>query len=410
MPIEGLTTVLRPSIVLALLAWPAVNAVAESSPYYFGTSLGLNHVSNLYRTASAGDSDTVTSLGLLGGLDQQIGRQRLTVDGSLQNNRYASNSNLNNSSYSLHSGLDWQTVGRLSGSLNVTSSRALADYNIGNGITPIFDKNTQRDNEYSAVARLGVATRYTVEAGFTRRTHDFSAVQYAQLAYRQNAGSLGLYAMPGGNLRVGLALRHTEGQNPTYPTGLTFNPTIPAFEVVYSPNDYRRNDVDLTLNWNTGGASTLNARISASRTNNSLSQLNDFSGTTGALGWTWQALNKLQLSAQFARDSGQETQVRASDVNRVYTSWQFGALYAMTGKLSLNASLNGSRSTKANDANTPIADNYELNHSQTLGLRWAYSRSFNMGCQYNRASRNASVAQYSYSANSFGCTGQAIFY
>ncbi|PZP34358.1 MAG: hypothetical protein DI603_05200 [Roseateles depolymerans] len=387
-----------------------MNAVAESSPYYFGTSLGLNHVSNLYRTASAGDSDTVTSLGLLGGLDQQIGRQRLTVDGSLQNNRYASNSNLNNSSYSLHSGLDWQTVGRLSGSLNVTSSRALADYNIGNGITPIFDKNTQRDNEYSAVARLGVATRYTVEAGFTRRTHDFSAVQYAQLAYRQNAGSLGLYAMPGGNLRVGLALRHTEGQNPTYPTGLTFNPTIPAFEVVYSPNDYRRNDVDLTLNWNTGGASTLNARISASRTNNSLSQLNDFSGTTGALGWTWQALNKLQLSAQFARDSGQETQVRASDVNRVYTSWQFGALYAMTGKLSLNASLNGSRSTKANDANTPIADNYELNHSQTLGLRWAYSRSFNMGCQYNRASRNASVAQYSYSANSFGCTGQAIFY
>ncbi len=410
MPTEGPTQVLRSPLVLALLALHALPALAESSPYYAGATLGLSHVSNIYRSAGAGDSDTVTSAGLLAGLDQQLGRQRLTVDGSLQDNRYRNNSSLNNSSYSLRSGLDWQTVGRLSGTVSASSSRSLADFNVGGGVNPIFAKNTERNDEYSAFARLGTSTRYTFEAGFTRRTRDFSAVEYARLVYQQNTTSLGVYATPGANLRLGLVGRRTLGQNPSYPVGLTFNPSIPALEIVYAPNDYRRNDVDLTLSWNTGGASALNARLSASRTRNSLTQLTNFSGTTGALGWTWQALSKLQLSAQVARDSGQETLVRSADVNRVYTNWQLGAVYAATAKLSLNASVSSNRSTRANSDNSPLSDNYEKARSQSLGLRWAYSRSFSLGCQYNHSSRDSSVAQYVYSANSLGCTGQALIY
>lgn len=413
MPTEGRPNVLRSPLVLALLALNTLPALAQSStysPYYLGATLGMTHVSNLYRTAGAVDSDRVTSAGLMGGLDQQIGRQHLTADASLQDNRYANNSSLNNLSYSLHSGLDWQSIGHLSGSFNASSSRSLADYNVGTGITQIFTKNIQRNDEYSALARLGATARYTVEAGITRKTQDFSAIQYASLVYRQNASSLGVYATPGGNLRLGLVARHTEGQNPTYPVGLVFNPSIPGIEVVFAPNDYRRNDLDLTLGWNTGGASSLNARISATRTTNSLSQLSDFSGTTGSLGWTWQALSKLQLSIQLARDTGQEIQMSTADVNRVYTSWQLGAQYAMTAKLSMNASLGNYRSTSTAIASAPQADYYQLDRSQSLGLRWAYSRSFSVGCQYNHSSRDSSVPQYVYTASSFGCTGQALIY
>ncbi|WP_186801009.1 hypothetical protein, partial [Escherichia coli] len=117
--------------------------------------------------ANAANSDPVVSSGLLGGVDHRYGRQHLKLDGSVQNNRYASNQALNNQSYTASATLDWQTIGDLSGTVSAKSDRALADFNIGSGVDPIFKKNTEGNDTFQAIARLGVATRYSVEAGYT---------------------------------------------------------------------------------------------------------------------------------------------------------------------------------------------------------------------------------------------------
>jgi hypothetical protein len=112
----------------------------------------------------------------------------------------------------------------------------------------------------------------------------------------------------------------------------------------------------------------------------------------------------------YSRDTGQETLVQASDVSRIYTGWRLNGSYALTGKLGLNASASRNRGSRAADSGAPLADAYDNNKTYGLGLRWAYSRGLSLSCQYNRASRDSSVPQYVYSASSYGCTGQALFY
>jgi hypothetical protein len=398
---------------LALLSAAAQAQTDDTTPFYVGGTLGVSRVSNVYREPNATNDDTVTSVGLLGGIDQRLGRQHLTLDGSLQNNRYATNSELNYRSYSLRSALNWETIGNLSGVLSAKSDRSLADFNIGNGIDPndlVRKKNIERNDEYQAIARLGVATRYTLEGGWTQRRRDFSAEEYDRFVYRQNTGSLGIYATPVGNVQLGLVARHTKGTNPHYPVGLAVDPDTSQLAVVEAANDYTRDDIDFTTRWTVGGHSTLNTRISRSKTRNSLEVLRDFSGTTGAIGWNWRPTGKLQFDLNYSRDTGQESVVRAADLNRVYTTWQFGSSYAMTGKLTLSAKASSNRTRRNAESGVTLADALNDSKLYNIGIRWALSRGFSLSCQYDHVSRDSSVPQYVYSASSYGCTGQAILY
>lgn len=399
-------------LVIALLAAQAAQAQTDdTTPFYVGGSLGVSRVGNVYRQSSATNDDTVTSAGLLGGIDTRLGRQHLTVDGSLQNNRYATNSGLNNRSYSLRSALNWQTVGDLSGVLSAKSDRSLADFNIASGVDPLLKKNIQRDDEYEAIVRLGVAARYSLEGGWSHRRRDFSAVEYDRFDFQQNTGSFGIYAKPAGNVRLGLLGRRTKGSNPRYPIGLAFDPQSSQWVVVSVPNDYTRDDIDFTTTWDTGGRSNLYTRISRSKTTNSLNdQLRDFSGTTGALVWSWQPTAKLQFNLQLTRDTGQETVVRTADLNRIYSNYQLGGSYALTGKLSLSAKAGRNRATRTSSTGEAVSDALDDFKTYNFGLRWAFSRGISFGCQYDHASRDSSVPQYVYSASSYGCTAQAIFF
>lgn len=404
--------------VSVALANAAHGQTDDTSPFYVGGSVGVSHVSNVYRQADAGNSDTVTSIGLLGGIDQRLGRQHLTLDGSLQNNRYSTNRGLNNSSHSLRGALNWQTVGNLSGVVSVKSDRSLADFNIGNGADSDFrGKNTERNDEYAAIVRLGMLTRYSLEGGWTHKRRDFTAEQYDRFIYSQNTGQLGVYAMPGGNVRLGLVGRHTTGNNPRYPVYAPLIPSLPNSPIVQigvAPNDYTRNDFDFTTNWTTGGSSTLNTRLSRSRVTNSLVTgiygLRDFSGTTGSVGWNWRPTGKINLGLQYARDTGQETAGSAVDVNRIYTSWRLNGSYALTAKLGLNANASRNRSHRDGVSGGQVTDAFDNDEMYGIGARWAFSRGLSLSCQYNRASRDSSVPQYVYSASSYGCTGQAILY
>lgn len=380
----------------------------DSTPFYAGASLGVSRVSNVYREPDATNDDTVTSAGLLAGLDKRLGRQHLKLDGSLQNNRYGSNSDLDNRSYNLRSTLDWETVGNLSGVLSASSNRSLADFNVV-GVTPVRKKNIERSDEYRATARLGSVTRYTLEAGWTHRKRSFSAAEYDRFAYQQDTASLGVFATPGSALRLGLVGRRTEGRNPRYPIGVIVDPTA-GISILSARNDYERDDLDVTARWSDGGSSTVDARISRSRTRNSLDQLRDFSGTTGSIAWAWRPTGKLQFNSQYSRDTGQESVIQAAEIDRVYTTWQLGATYALTAKLNLSANVNSKRGRRSSGSGVVVSDAQDDSELYNVGLRWNFYRGFSLSCQVDRVSRDSSVPQYVYTASSYGCTGQALIY
>jgi len=380
----------------------AMPALAESNPYYFGGLLAYNQISNVFRQATGPNSDRLATTSLLAGLDEKLGRQRLFVDTSLQSNRYRSNTALNNQGYSLKAGLEWATLERLSGVVDVNASNALADYNVGSNLIPIFKRNIERNRQYHGLFRLGLVTRYSLEANLMRRERNFSAAEYAQFESRQDSASLGLSYKPSATVALGLAARHTAGVFPNYP--LLF-----AGILVGSAEDkFQRDDIDLTAEFAASGASKVAARLSRGKSSHSLSYERNFSGITGVINWTWQPSAKFNLSTQLSHDTGQETLVAGLNQNRIVSALQTTANYDLTGKVMLNAGATISRG----DYTYPNinSSNFDNITSVNLGARWAYSRGLTFGCQGKHSSRSNSTPQYGFSAGSYGCYAQGLFY
>ncbi|MFN6998373.1 MAG: hypothetical protein ACK4PH_29655, partial [Aquincola tertiaricarbonis] len=132
--------VLRPQRLLPLAAalCAAGAAHAQSTPYYVGVSQTFTHESNIYRSRNNEVSDTISSTALFGGVDQMIGRQRVYGNATVSTNRFADNNDLNNTGYGLKAGVDWATIERISGNVELNANQSLARYENAIGST---DKN-----------------------------------------------------------------------------------------------------------------------------------------------------------------------------------------------------------------------------------------------------------------------------
>ena len=105
------------------LSLPGGGDLHSANPYYIGASQAFTHDSNVYRIAD-GPSDTYSTTSLLGGFNQRIGRQRVFGSGHVSDNRYFDQDQLNNVSYGLAAGLDWETIQNLSGNIDVGLDRS----------------------------------------------------------------------------------------------------------------------------------------------------------------------------------------------------------------------------------------------------------------------------------------------
>ncbi|MFY8119263.1 MAG: hypothetical protein ACOVLH_15745 [Roseateles sp.] len=386
---------------LSLLA--AAPASAQQSPYYVGGALGLTQVSNLYRTGEGQprNDDRVSTATLLAGLDQRLGRQRLFGDASLRNNRYAKNKTLDNNGYALNAGLDWETANRLAGQLSVNANRNLAQFNPGGGAPSVTKKNIEQTQQARASVRYGLLSLLSLEGSLTHRKREYSASEYDAYDFSQDTLSLGLTYRPRAALSLGVALRHTEGYYPNIPFGGGF-----------LRDDFKGDDVDLTVDWTPSGASSLNARLSSSRRDRSLLSSRDFSGLTGALSWRWQPTAKLQINTTLSRDTGDESSFQNlgnlgsvnSDFSRVTNSLQINSSYELSGKLLLDAGLAYSDRSLSNRLGLRESSGSEKTASLNLGLRWLFSRAGLLGCQINYDQRRADLGvSLPYDADSYGC-------
>ena len=112
-----------PTLIAALAMLAAASARAdEPNPYYIGASQGLTHDTNVYRT-SAPIADTYSTTSLLGGFDQSFSRQHVYGAANVGYNKYRDQTTLDNTSYGVNAGWDWQTINELSGSVGVNASQ-----------------------------------------------------------------------------------------------------------------------------------------------------------------------------------------------------------------------------------------------------------------------------------------------
>ncbi len=144
-------------------------AQAQSSPYFLGVSQTFGSDDNLLRlgendVAPEGyaKADTFSTSTLLAGFNQGIGRQRVFANLSLRDTRYSRNDIFNNQGYSLRSGLEWATVERLSGGVNLSASRNLQRFGSAE-IGFLREKNLETVRTLSTRVSLGLVTEYSLE-------------------------------------------------------------------------------------------------------------------------------------------------------------------------------------------------------------------------------------------------------
>lgn len=403
---------------LLLLCLASAPATAQTSPWYVGGAVTLTHENNLYRLADGAaappglsKADLVTSTALLAGLDQPIGRQRLYGSATLRADRYRDNGNLDNDGYALRTGLDWSTVGRLSGNLDLSADRNLARFDTDTQISTSSRRNVEDKHRVFAEARLGVVTAYTLQASVEYRERRFSAPEYDPRESQQTTLAASLRWRPRGGLMLGAGMRTTDGRLPRFGTA-------PGGGVV--AQDYRRDGLDLLGALETGGSSRLDGRVTLGRTRYDQTSARDFSGATGYLAWTWQPGGRLVLDTRLARDSGQDVFFSGDplfgglvDDSKTTTALSVGARYALGAKLQLRARLGYTTRDLVRtipDALIPTdARGRDHTTELSLGATWEPTRSLVFGCDLAHESRSASGAlSLPYSAGRAGCFAQAF--
>jgi hypothetical protein len=396
------------ALMLAGLSSFTTAALSQSSPYYIGVAQTFTYESNLLRlregqVAPAGGSanDTISSTALVAGIDQSFGRQRLSGSASLRTNRYADNDQFNSAGYSLNLGLDWETIERLSGNVNVGADRTQrADLRDRQGRF-IGGGNAEDAQRVSATVRLGMAGPLSIEAGvnYNNLAYEAAAASYAE--YSQTGGSLGVRYRLGGATSLGVGLRSSRS---VYPNLLISQA---------DPRDKRqRTDIDFNVVWVPSGSSKLDATLSQGRTRYDQLSDRDFSGATGALVWTYNPGGRFRGNLRAARDTGQSSDLATTAFSQITDSLRVAADYDVTGKIVASASLQTYRRQLDNSGQFLGAiRGKDTGHVATFGLRWAALRSLTVGCQasYDKRGANSTPALNDrYSAKTASCYGQFV--
>ena len=404
-------------------AAPASSMASDPNPYYLGASEAITHDTNIYRVPG-GKSGNYSSTSLLGGFDQPIGRQRIFANASVSANRYQDESQLNNTSYNIAGGLDWSTIGKLSGNVNVSLNQNLAAP-AASATEPVARRNVAQTEGLDARIRYGGASLLTLEGSLGYSKVDYSAPEYASSESHQDSGSLGLYYRPSGLLRLGLAYRINRSETPKALLDLTTG--------AFTPNTTRGKNLDLTADYDLSGQLSFNGRLSYTRQRNSGISSADFSGLTGGASVGYRPTGKLSFSLNASRDAGFNTSPYYSgnyDVvqtpsgpvltpvtglyenNQVTDSLGLGVVYAATAKVSANAGLRYARAKLVSGASAGQAgpDTTDVVRGASIGANWAISRIWSLGCSVSHESRDVSGGvNYSYSANTVGCSAQVTW-
>ena len=405
------TALRRRARVAAACAFACTGAWAQDgpNPYYIGLSGGVTHNTNI-NSVPNGPGDTDVSAGLVGGFDQLISRQHVYGSGNVSYNRYRKFSTLDNTSYGLNAGLDWQTINDLSGTVSVTASQGLANLQ-NNLLQQTSGRNLVRGEGFGGRVNWGGNGKLTLGGGYGySQTHYTTPTLLAGDSNTKTA-DIGIYLHPGETLTLGTAFRYTRS---------TTDRAFLLADGTYLSAQTNGRNLDLTASWHPTALSGVNARIS--RTSQSVSSGGQgFSGLTGELAANYAATGKLSFTGAFSRDASTngtfyntftgttttQPTVGLAGSSAVSNTGTVGATYAATAKVSVVAGASYRRTTQGNGSGVVNGDYRDAYTTYSLTANWAIRRFWSAGCSVSRAERRlAGSFNADYNGNIYSCSTQ----
>jgi hypothetical protein len=384
--------------VAILAAWAATAGAQSSPPWYLAPQLSFTKDSNVFRANTGEVTDTIMSAAILGGVNIPFGRQAFVADVLVRRDEFRDQNQLDNTAYRLGARLDWATVERLSGSVDVSSRRELARNDVL-GTSGDTARTTQRVDSGIFTGRLGATSVLAIQGRLGHQNVDYDSdsaqVNYESLDYRQNFASLGLVYRPSALLTLGVAYRDTKGK---------YHNSVPE-------DEYNRQDIDLNATWVPTGISRVIARVSFTDEEHEVQTQRDESGVTGAVQWDWRPTGKLRFLSDIARDTGSQIAFSQSVLptgelltatapdSRLVASAGIRAFYEITSKIALNAEL------RFTDRDFDVQDDDRTNFF-LIGARWDPTRAISLGCSLSTQSRSSTSVTREFDANVVSCFGR----
>ncbi len=402
------------ALLAALTVIGGTPAAAEERPWYIGVSQAFTRDDNVFRGVGNKQADTISSTGVLGGIDWRPGRQRLYLDATATKNKFDKLEQLDNTSHSVSTGLNWETVGDLSGSLRFNSRKSLTDQSVIGvvlGPNAANTKDIEKVRSASAGVRWGYTSALGVEGTVERRKLDLALSNHRDTT--QDTASLGLRWRGGGELSFGVTGRATKAETPLFQPllPLQFTNGVPTLGPV-EPDETDRKDIDFSVSWVPSGLSTVTGRISLTKEDHTAPSRADFDGVTGAVSWEYKPTGKTVVRSSLIRDTADQTSFlsleqiglaglqfensRLSWIGLVEADW------AATAKIMVNGSLRYVRS----DFEPRDGPSFSSNTTKLrLAAHYQATRAIGLGCSLSHE-RGSSSSDFR--ANITSCYGQFV--
>jgi hypothetical protein len=337
--------------------------------------------------------------------DARVGRQQLQAGAALRAVRHADNKVLDHNGQDLR--LTWlaQTAGRLGGELMLRRARQLRspDSLIIDGTAV---RNLETDEVAGGLIRLGGDGRLALEAALGARQLDLSVPTAGSAGLRSRTVSLGTRWQPAAVTTLGAAWRHTSGR-------------YPALD-----EDWRLDAIDLSVDWDRGGRTSVWARLSPVRMRHDRLTQRDVSGLNTAAQLRWQATPKATLALRVQREIGADAGLErwgevagavwpgTGDDARLIRKISLDLAYAVSAKVRLTAAATHTRRdlVALSDVPPPVPTAEDRTARLAVGASWQATSRLSIGCEaaVERRRVDGDLSR-PYNARATGCLAQLSF-
>jgi len=348
-------------------------------------------------------SDWISTSRLRAQLDQPIGRQRFTAYADAGHQEFFRRGDLTNNPYGVGADWDWSAANLWEGEIGGDHQRQLFRF-----VQQSTDSNRNLEDVGRAWFRVrkGVVTKLSFEAAATAFRRDFSSANFSANGQKHVAGEGGLRFQPSPDLSLRTLFRYTRGAYP---------------ERTESGDDYTRRDIELGVNWQPSGASSIKARASIGQEDHSLETIGSLNVWAAGLDWNWKPSGKLDFGLSVGRDSdaGSATVLvvtpeggldlgNAGNI-RVTTSASAKLVWAATGKISVTSRVRVSdRSLDSSRSGVLGSKGSDLSSEVDIGVLYRVARSLDLSCgmafDHRSTSGNAGALTFGYDGKSGQCT------
>ena len=391
------------SVLLSSLVFASSIAYAdEQDPLNFIVGVSRIHDNNLFRSANNERSENITSAYAGIRLDKQYAQQRFKFDFTLTANRYQNFDVLDYNSKNYKAAWLWTMTPFLTGTVSLDRRQTLNSFQDFQGASLVNIRNISVNETQHFEADFSPHNVWHLLGGVTRSTSkngSDSSTFRGQNSFESNALDAGVRY----NFRSGssvTAMGHARRGDYT-------DRDFVAASVFDSAFDEK--EVETKLDWVLSGKSRLNARLAyLSRDHEHLSNW-DYSGLVGNIDFSWSPTGKIKL-IMAASTNLSAFQTNDSSYSRL-TTFSIRPLYALSNKVTMNAHGDISKRAFLGDGVTSDTNREDWIRSVGVGVDWAPLRSFSLGAEIERTSRDSkdSVVDYDFTDTTASVNANLFF-